>query len=159
MFYARSHVDLHNIRLTVERTRKLSDRVIGFGPFGLGLDGVLAWIPGAGPLYSAIAGGVLLLQAARARASLPTLLTMGGLLLADSVMEVVPVVGSAADMFFTGHKWSADLLLKHINETLYVEGAADDPAHAEVHQRIRSGTERRRVIFLHDRSPLRPKMV
>ena len=143
----------HRAWRNAERIKRLSDKLISIGPFGIGLDGVLAWIPGAGPLYSVVAGGLLLVQAARARASLPTLLTMGGLLLADSAMEVVPVVGSAADMFFTGHKWSANLLLKHLDDTLYVEGAPDDPAHADVHARIRSGSERRRVVFLNDPFP------
>lgn len=148
MIHARSHVDLHNIRLTVERTRKLSDRVVGVGPFGLGLDGVLAWIPGAGQAYSVIAGGLLLVQAVRARASAPTLLGMAALLLADSAMSTAPVIGSAADMFFTGHKWAANILLKHIDETLYVEGRHDDLANADILASLRGGKERRRVVFL-----------
>ena len=155
MFFARSHVDLHNIRLTVEKTRKLSDRVVGVGPFGIGLDGVLAWIPGAGQLYSLAAGGLLLAQAVRARASLPTVMTMGGLLLADSVMSTAPVIGAAADMFFTGHKWSAGILLKHLDETLYVEGSRHDPTNAEILARLRSGAEKRRVVFLEERTPMR----
>jgi hypothetical protein len=148
MIHARSHVDLHNIRLTVERTRKLSDRVVGIGPLGLGLDGVLAWIPGAGQAYSLVAGAVLLTQAVRARASAPTLLGMAALLLADSALSTAPIVGSAADMFFTGHKWAANILLKHLDETLYVEGRHDDPANADILAGVRSGRERRRVVFL-----------
>jgi hypothetical protein len=151
MIHARSHVDLHNIRLTVERTKKLSDRVIGIGPLGLGLDGVLAWVPGAGQAYSLAAGGFLLLQAVRARASAPTLAGMAALLLADSAMSTAPIIGSAADMFFTGHKWAANMLLKHLDGTLYVEGLPDDAANADILAHIRTGKERRRVVFLGER--------
>jgi len=151
---AKSHIDLHNIRLSVERARKISDRVIGVGPVGIGLDGVLAWIPGAGQVYSLAAGGFILMQGVRARASLPTLASMAGLLLADSLMSTAPVIGPAADMLFTGHKWAANMLLRHIEETHYVEGAQGDPVHAETVASVRAGRERRRVVFLHDRFPL-----
>jgi hypothetical protein len=157
MFFAQSHLDLHNIRLTVERTKKLSDRVIGIGPWGLGLDGVLAWIPGAGQAFSVIAGLVLMVQAVRARASAPTLLSMAGILLADSAMSTVPVLGSAADMLFTGHKWSADLLLRHLDETVYVEGGRDQAAADDWLTKVRRGEERRRIVFLPGRFPLAGK--
>jgi hypothetical protein len=51
-------------------------------------------------------------------------------------------------MFFTGHKWAANILLKHIDETLYVEGRHDDPANADILAGLRTGKERRRVVFL-----------
>ena len=34
MFLARSHADLHNIRLGVDKVREVSDRLIGIGPVG-----------------------------------------------------------------------------------------------------------------------------
>ena len=46
----------HRIWRSVNVVKKLSDRVIGIGPFGLGVDGVLAWVPGLGPIYSIGAG-------------------------------------------------------------------------------------------------------
>ena len=49
----------HRAWRTAERIKRLSDRLVGVGPFGLGLDGVLAWIPGAGTAYSAVAGLLL----------------------------------------------------------------------------------------------------
>ena len=52
-----------------DRIRRLSDRVIGVGPWGLGLDGVLAWVPVAGTVYSVGAAGLLLYEAAKADAS------------------------------------------------------------------------------------------
>lgn len=36
MILARSHIDLHNIRNSIERTKKLSDNVIGIGPLESG---------------------------------------------------------------------------------------------------------------------------
>lgn len=69
MIFAKSHVELHNIRANVERVKKLSDNVVGVGPFGVGLDGLLTWIPGAGELYSLGAGGLIVLDAVRARAA------------------------------------------------------------------------------------------
>jgi hypothetical protein len=152
MFFARSHVDLHNIRMAVERTKKVSDNLIGIGPVGIGLDGILAWVPGAGPVYSLVAGALLVGEGIRARASATTLMTMTAILFIDTVLDGVPGVGQAADMLFTGHKWSANMLLKHMDETIYYEGdrksAQADPDFRETLSRIRSGKENRRVVFL-----------
>ena len=90
-------------------------------------------------------------DAVRARASAPTLAGMAALLLADSAMSTAPIIGSAADMFFTGHKWAANMLLKHLDGTLYVEGLPDDAANADILAHIRTGKERRRVVFLGER--------
>ncbi len=152
MFFARSHVDLHNIRMAVERTKKVSDNLIGIGPVGIGLDGILAFVPGAGELYSLAAGGLLLFEGVRARAAPTTLLTMGTILLLDTIMSAIPGVGGVADALFTGHKWSANMLLKHMDETIYYEGdrkrAQTDPDFRDTIARIRSGKETRRVVFL-----------
>ena len=45
----RSIRDIEKIWSNVEGVKKLSDRVIGFGPFGLGLDALLTWIPVVAP--------------------------------------------------------------------------------------------------------------
>jgi hypothetical protein len=153
MFFARSHADLHNIRLGVERIKNVSDRIVGVGPIGIGLDGILSWIPGAGVAYSAIAGTMLVGEGVRARASTGTLIHMAALLFVDTFLDVVPnPVTAIADTFFTGHKWSANLLLKHMDETIYVEGSRDEarrkPEYAELMARIRAGKEKRRIVFL-----------
>ena len=151
----RTHADLDRLRASVERTRRLSDRVIGLGPFGLGLDGVLAWIPGAGLLYSLAAGGFLLVQGARAQVAPRTLGRMIGLLAADSLTDVIPIplAPALADMVFTGHKWAADALLKGMEETIYYPGskrdAEHDPRFREILEQVRTGEDpRRRVVFL-----------
>jgi hypothetical protein len=152
---ARSHDDLGRIRSSVERTRRLSDKIIGIGPFNLGLDGVLAWIPGAGALYSVAAGGLLLLQAGRARSSPQLIARMAALIVTDSLTDVIPIpfAPAVADMVFTGHKWAADALLKEMDRTLYYPGtrreAEQDPEFQAATARMRSGeTPRERVVFL-----------
>ena len=151
---ARSHLDLHGIRASVEQTRRISDRVIGVGPFGVGLDGVLAWIPGLGAVYSLAAAALILVQGVRARASLPTLFSMGAILFADTALDVVPVplAPAVADMLFTGHKWASNLLLKHMEETLYYEGsrqeAEADPRFRDALAGMAQAGDRRRIVFL-----------
>ena len=58
----------HRAWRSAERIKRLSDKLVSIGPFGLGLDGVLAWIPGANLLYSVGAGGLLIYEAVGARA-------------------------------------------------------------------------------------------
>ena len=154
---ARTHVDLHNIRVGVEKVKKVSDRLIGVGPFGLGLDGVLSFTPVAGVVYSAGAGALLLAHAVRARASPGTLVHMGVLLGINTLLDVpggtpLGIFSGIADTFFTGHKWAADVLLRHMDDTIYLEGtraqARNRPDHAAVLARVKSGDEWRRVVFL-----------
>lgn len=127
----RSHKQLHGLRGSVERARKLSDRVIGVGPFSLGLDGVLAWVPGLGLAYSVGAGGFLLYQAMRAHARPATVAKMAAYLVADSLTDSIPIplAPAVVDMLFTGHKWAADELLRHLDQTIFYEGSK---AEAEV---------------------------
>ncbi len=156
--FARSHADLHNVRQGVGKLKNLSDRLIGVGPFGIGLDGVLSFVPVAGVVYSAVAAGLLLMHGVRARASMETLAHMGVLLVIDTLLDVpgaLPGVGVAsgiADTLFTGHKWSANLLLKHMDDTIYLEGtraqAKGRPDYAELMANIRAGREKRRIVFL-----------
>lgn len=49
----------HRAWRSTEQIKRLSDRLVGIGPFGIGLDAVLDWIPGLGPIYSAGAGALL----------------------------------------------------------------------------------------------------
>lgn len=152
MLFAQSHIDLHNIRNSIERTKKLSDNVVGIGPLGIGLDGLLTWIPGAGALYSLGAGAIMIFDGVRARASPMILLQMCAIIAIDALVGEVPVAGKLADMLFTGHKWSADMLLKHMEDTIYFEGklkeAANSPEYKDILSRIRAGKEKRRVVFL-----------
>ena len=58
---------------SAEQIKRLSDRVVGVGPIGIGLDGLLSWVPGANAVYSVTAGGLLVLHAIRAKATPVTL--------------------------------------------------------------------------------------
>ncbi|PZQ54420.1 MAG: DUF4112 domain-containing protein [Phenylobacterium zucineum] len=104
----------HTAWRRAERIKTLSDRVIGFGPWGVGVDGVLAWVPVAGTIYSVGAAGLLLNEALRAGASRATLLRMGAYLGLDSLASGVPLVGWAVDTLFTGHAFAARALQKDI---------------------------------------------
>ena len=64
----RSIKDIEKIWSNVEGVKKLSDRVIGLGPFGVGLDGLVTWIPGLGIVYSVGASLFLLFEALGIRA-------------------------------------------------------------------------------------------
>ena len=81
----------HGAWRAAERIKRLSDRLVGVGPFGVGLDGVLAWVPFAGTAYSVGAGALLMYHGLMAKASLPTLARMGAYLVLDSAASVPPV--------------------------------------------------------------------
>ncbi|MFN3573736.1 DUF4112 domain-containing protein [Phenylobacterium sp.] len=106
----------HRAWRSAERIKRLSDRVIGIGPLGLGLDGVLAWVPVAGTVYSVGAGGLLLFEGMRAGASAATLARMAAYLVADSASSTVPIAGWAVDTLFPGHLMAAKALQKDIEK-------------------------------------------
>lgn len=109
-----------------QQIRRLSDEMIRIGPWGLGLDGVLAWAPIVGTAYSLGAGGWLLYAASQAGASRATLWRMTGWIAADSAFSGVPVVGWAIDTFFRGHLMAARLLQRDV-ERRYGAPAGPEP--------------------------------
>ena len=158
MLHAHTPSEIDVARRRVVRIGKLSDNIIGLGRFGIGLDGMLAWIPGFGEAYSVTAGGLLFLLGLRVRAPasvLARILLIIGLRSAAGAPAAVllgplyPISGAVVDLF-RGHKWSADMLAKSIDNTLYVEGPkrdlALDPALASTVAQARA--DRRRVVFL-----------
>jgi hypothetical protein len=106
----------HRAWRSADRIKRLSDGLVRIGPWGLGIDGVLAWVPGAGTLYSVGAGGLLLYEAAQAGASRATMARMTGWLLADSASSAVPVIGWAVDTFFRGHRMAAKALQRDVEQ-------------------------------------------
>ncbi|MGQ3018285.1 DUF4112 domain-containing protein [Phenylobacterium sp.] len=104
----------HRAWRSAERIKRLSDRLVGIGPIGLGLDGILAWVPVAGTVYSLGAGGLLLVEGMRGGASLLTLGRMAAYLAVDSASSTVPVAGWAVDTLFPGHLMAAKALQKDI---------------------------------------------
>jgi len=104
----------HSAWRAAERIKRISDRLIRLGPLGLGLDGVLAWVPVAGTAYSVGAGGLLLYHGFKAGASPATLARMAGYVLLDSAASVPPGIGWVVDMLFPGHLMAAGALQKDI---------------------------------------------
>ena len=104
----------HQAWRQAETIKRLSDRLIGIGPFGIGLDGVLAWVPGVGLAYGLGAGGLLLYHGVQAKASPVTLARMAAYLAADNLSDTVPWLGWAVDTLFPGHLMAAKALQKDI---------------------------------------------
>lgn len=106
----------HSAWKSAETIKKLSDRVVGVGPFGVGLDGILTWIPGAGIVYSAGASAYLLYLALGARVSPGTLARMVGYLGLDMLVSDLPIPGLSdlADLFWQGHLMAANAMQKDI---------------------------------------------
>jgi hypothetical protein len=104
----------HRAWRNAERIKQLSDNLIKIGPWGIGLDGVLAWVPAANTLYSVGAGGLLIYEAVKADAAPWTLARMAAYLVLNSAMTEVPIIGWAADTLFRGHLMAANALQKDI---------------------------------------------
>jgi len=153
----RSLRDIEKIWSNVEGIKKLSDRVIGIGPFGVGMDGLLTWVPVVGTAYSVIVAGWLMIQGVKARATPSTLFRMAGYLGFDSattlVGEAVPFAPDVVDVFFQGHLMAAKALQKDIESTHWVE-AAEREARAngdhDGHVSEMRGRGLKRIVYLHD---------
>jgi hypothetical protein len=152
--------DIEKIWTNVERIKKLSDRVIGIGPFGIGMDGLLTWIPVAGTAYTLGAAGWLIVQAVRAKAAPGTVVRMFGYLGLDSVTTAVgevpflDFVPSVVDVLFPGHLMAAKALQKDIESTHWVENNERDARASGEHDRhlakVKADPKLRRVVYLHD---------
>lgn len=152
--------DIEKIWTDVEGMKKLSDKVIGIGPFGIGLDGLLTWVPVVGTAYSVGAAGWLFVQAAKAKASPGTLARMAAYLGLDSLTTLVgevpflDFVPSVADVLFRGHLMAAKALQKDIEATHWVEASEREARATGEHERhvaeMRSRSGLRRLVYLHD---------
>lgn len=119
--------ELATIRRSVEWVGRMSDGLVRVGPWSIGLDGVLSWIPGLGEVYSAGAAAFLLGQGLRARVPAPTLLLAAALMGARTLVTVIPVAGPAVADLLTMHKWSARLITAAIDKRMAAQ-AGDTPA-------------------------------
>jgi hypothetical protein len=104
----------HRAWRNAQRIKQLSDNLIKIGPWGIGLDGVLAWVPAANTIYSVGAGGLLIYEAVKADAAPWTLARMAAYLVLNSAMTEVPIIGWAMDTLFRGHLMAANALQKDI---------------------------------------------
>lgn len=150
--------DIEKIWANVEGIKKLSDRVLGVGPFGIGLDGLLTWIPVLGTTYTVGAAAWLLHQAVRAKAPPEILAKMAGYLGLDSaataVGEIIPFAPDVIDFFFPGHLLAARTLQRHIETTHWVEASEAEAKASGDHERhleeMRRNPKLKRLVYLHD---------
>lgn len=115
--------DLEAIRRSVERVGRLSDSLVRIGPFGLGIDGALSWIPGVGEAYSVAAGAFILVQAARARVPPTVFVAAAALIASRTAITAIPIGGAVASDLYRAHRWSAWLVARAIDRKL-ASGAA-----------------------------------
>lgn len=150
--------DIEKIWANVEGIKKLSDRVVGVGPFGIGLDGLLTWVPVVGTVYTVGSAAWLLRQAVRAKASPATLAKMLGYLGLDSAMtavgEAVPFAPDVVDFFFPGHLLAARALQSEIESTHWVEAREADARASGDHEghlrKMSDNPKLTRIVYLHD---------
>ena len=146
--------DIEKIWTNVEGVKKLSDRVIGIGPFGLGLDALLTWVPVVGTVYTVATGGWLLIQGLRVQATPSTLARMAAYMAVDTAVGTVPVAGDVVDTFFPGQLMAANALQKHIESTHWVEANEREARASGEHEQhvaaMRASPKARRIAYLHD---------
>jgi hypothetical protein len=106
--------EAHRVWLTAERIKRVADRLIGLGPFSVGIDGLLAPVPVVGTLFSLGAGLWLLWEGFKARASGFTLARMGFYIAFRTVASIVPIEGWLVDFLFRGHMLAANALQRDI---------------------------------------------
>jgi len=110
---------------------RLSDSLVRFGPFRLGMDGVLSWIPGVGEAYSMISGGFIIVQGLRAGVPLHILLLCAALMASRTTVSAIPFAGPVAADRFTAHRWSAKMVVRAIDAQLPVrDRSGGAPAYA-----------------------------
>jgi hypothetical protein len=123
----KSPTELQAIRDSVQWVGRLSDNIVHLGPFSLGVDGLLSWIPGVGEVYSTVAGAFIVLQGARAGVPVRILVTAAALLACRTLISGVPVAGAAFADVFTAHRWAAGMIVRAIDQQLGVSEAPREP--------------------------------
>ena len=114
----RTDAELRSIRDSVSLVGRLSDSIVRLGPFSLGIDGVLSWIPAVGEFYSLAAGGFILVQGVRARVPIPVLAVAAAILGVRTFGDAIPFAGPLFADVFTAHKWAANMVVRAIDRQL-----------------------------------------
>jgi hypothetical protein len=109
-----TRAEAHRIWITAEKIKRVSDGLLQLGPFSVGVDGLLAFVPVAGTAFSLAAGGWLILEALRARVSGFTLARMCAYLGLRTLVSIIPLEGWLADFLFRGHMFAANALQRDI---------------------------------------------
>ena len=104
----------HDVWRQAETLKRVSDRLISIGPIGIGADGLTAFAPVVGTVYSAAAGAYVMWLGWKAGASPLTMARMLAYIAADTVSSDIPLIGQAFDLLFPGHLMAAKALQKDI---------------------------------------------
>ena len=104
----------HRAWIRAEQIKRIADRLIGVGPFSIGLDGLLAPVPIAGTAFSLVAGAWLIIEGVKAGASRFTLARMTFYVGFRTLASVVPLEGWLVDVLFRGHMLAANALQRDI---------------------------------------------
>ena len=92
-------------------------RIPGTG-IRIGIDGLVGLVPVLGDLVGMILSMVILYEAVRCRAGKGVLLRMGGNILLEFVIGVVPLLGDAFDIYWRANLRNARLLRNHVRKRL-----------------------------------------
>lgn len=163
--FVRSAYDVQKVYESVGTIKRLSDRIIGIGPFNLiGLDGLLAWLPFpiVGAVYSFGASAFILLSGFRARispvawvqAAVVLALDLGISGLEEVAQLILPFfpVGAVADTLYQGHLYASHIVQKEIEKTLYVEESGRDAHASDRHKEhlatMKATRGKKRLVYL-----------
>jgi hypothetical protein len=119
----RTESELRSIRASVSLVGRLSDSIVRLGPFSLGIDGVLSWIPAVGEIYSMGAGAFILAQGIRAGVPATVLVSAAFILGLRTFGDAVPFAGPLFADLFTAHKWAARMVVEAIDRQLHTPAA------------------------------------
>jgi Domain of unknown function (DUF4112) len=119
----RTDDELAAIRRSVERVGRFSDGLLRIGPFRLGAEAALSWIPGVGEAYGGAAAVFLLVQGVRAGAPLRTLAICAALMGGRTLITAVPFAGPLAADALALHGLSARMITAAIDAELARRGA------------------------------------
>jgi hypothetical protein len=114
----RTDAELRAIRAQVSLVGRLSDSIVRIGPFSLGIDGVLSWIPAVGEIYSLGAGAFILIQGVRAGVPASVLAQAAFVLGIRTFGDAIPFAGPLFADVFTAHKWAANMVVRSIDQRL-----------------------------------------
>jgi hypothetical protein len=118
----RTDPELLAIRRSVERVGRFSDGLLRIGPFRLGAEAALSWIPGVGEAYGAVAAVFLIGQGLRAGVPLTTLAVCAALMGGRTLITAIPIGGPLAADALALHGLSARMIVAAIDAELARRG-------------------------------------
>ncbi len=78
--------------------------------FRIGLDPILAMIPGVGDVVASGSGMVIILEAVRSGVAIPVLMRMGANMLINTALDAIPLIGPVGSAFFKSNSRNLTLL-------------------------------------------------